>query len=390
MTNAVLTALDYRCVSGWAPIPVPFKAKGPRLRAWQRRRFDAKAIRERFSPKMNVGVLLGELSGGLIDIDIDALGVADLADRYLSPTNSIFGRDSKPSSHRLYRATGPMKTTKFADPVDHAMLVEVRSTGSQTVFPGSVHPSGEAIRWERDVKPTVETAPDQLLESVVKFAAAVLVRKYCGTHAASPFEQEPGDWISALFSVDPKLAKKAGQWLGLPPPGQSVLPVFHSARPYGTEPSIEGPSVPRDHPYVAAAIYGELTAFRAAKPGTRNDTLNKAAFNLARWIKPGFITEDEVERGLIDAAREVLLVRDDGLDACLATIRSGLRAGKQAAPRVIPQRSDCAEGEQVIEFCDPTYPASTGSLEEARQKVRDAMTAYLAETERYHAAMATL
>ena len=30
------------------------------------------------------------------------------------------------------------------------MLVELRSTGGQTVFPGSTHESGEAIRWDEE------------------------------------------------------------------------------------------------------------------------------------------------------------------------------------------------------------------------------------------------
>ena len=47
-------------------------------------------------------------------------------------THSIFGRTGKPGSHRLYRADPLPPTTQFKD-VGGAMLLEVRSTGSQTV-----------------------------------------------------------------------------------------------------------------------------------------------------------------------------------------------------------------------------------------------------------------
>ena len=49
-----------------------------------------------------------------------------------------------------------VETTTFADAEraggdeEKAMLVELRSTGAQTVFPPSVHPSGEVIGWSAD------------------------------------------------------------------------------------------------------------------------------------------------------------------------------------------------------------------------------------------------
>ncbi len=33
------------------------------------------------------------------------------------------------------------------------MIVELRSTGCQTVFPGSVHPSGGLIEWSSNGEP---------------------------------------------------------------------------------------------------------------------------------------------------------------------------------------------------------------------------------------------
>jgi hypothetical protein len=51
---------------------------------------------------VNVGFILGTASG-MLDVDLDCQEAVDLADEYLPSTNSIFGRASASSSHRLYR-----------------------------------------------------------------------------------------------------------------------------------------------------------------------------------------------------------------------------------------------------------------------------------------------
>ena len=56
------------------------------------------------------------------------------------------------------------------------MLLELRSTGGQTVFPGSTHESGEAVEWHEDGDPA-EVDPEQLTLAGSRLAAAcVLVR----------------------------------------------------------------------------------------------------------------------------------------------------------------------------------------------------------------------
>ncbi len=60
------------------------------------------------------------------------------------------------------------------------MLIELRSTGCQTIAPPSVHPSGEVVRWELDGEPGVVSGPE-LLRAVKKVAsAALLIRHWAG------------------------------------------------------------------------------------------------------------------------------------------------------------------------------------------------------------------
>src|ERR1700730_9884960 len=59
-----------------------------------------------------------------------------------------------------------------------SMLVELRSTGQQTVIPPSIRPSGEEVYWQQRGDAAIVQGP-QLLRSVAHLAAAsILVRHW--------------------------------------------------------------------------------------------------------------------------------------------------------------------------------------------------------------------
>jgi len=159
---------------GWRVLPIPYRSKKITSRGWQQWRLDEEELPEHFTGRSNIGVLLGEPSGWLIDIDLDHPRAVELADEYLPATDAIFGRSSKPRSHWLYIATAPVATKKHRSK-SAGMIVELRSTGAQTVFPPSVHESGEPITWNQDDPQPTEIDPDELLEAVKKLAHAVKV-----------------------------------------------------------------------------------------------------------------------------------------------------------------------------------------------------------------------
>lgn len=159
---------------GWAPTLVRAQSKVPVLRGWQHRDIGVDEIQRLFPPDSNVGVLLGRPSHGLVDIDLDVPEAATVAGRLL-PATARFGRAGKRGSHYLYRVNGEIKTKKYAAP-DRAMLVELRSDGTQTVFPPSIHPSGERIEWEDDRDP-VEVDAAGLERLVALVAAATLLAR---------------------------------------------------------------------------------------------------------------------------------------------------------------------------------------------------------------------
>lgn len=88
--------------------------------------------------------------------------------------------------------------------------------------------------------------------------------------------------------------------------------------------------------YAKAALERECKNVAAALPGTRNSTLNTAAYNLGQLVGGGALDEQEVRDRLFEAAETCQLVADDGATAALATIDRGITAGKKQ-PRTRPQ-----------------------------------------------------
>ena len=80
--------------------------------------------------------------------------------------------------------------------------------------------------------------------------------------------------------------------------------------------------------YGRTALEGEITRIVSAPIGTRNDSLNHAAFRLGQLVAGGVLDADRVARALLEAA---------GLGAAEAerTITSGLRSGMRT-PRGVP------------------------------------------------------
>src|ERR1700730_3155433 len=161
---------------GWRVVPVPPKKKGPRLKGWQKLWLSQSKITEYFNASDNIGILLGKPSKGLVDIDLDSQQAIFLAPYFLPKTKRVHGRKSKPKSHYWYRPTSTPAPQKFSD-VDNAWLVEIRSTGQQTIVPPSIHPSGELVRWfAKGRSGRVKEA--ELLSAVRRLAAATLIARH--------------------------------------------------------------------------------------------------------------------------------------------------------------------------------------------------------------------
>ncbi|HWE93796.1 MAG TPA: bifunctional DNA primase/polymerase [Tepidisphaeraceae bacterium] len=165
---------------GWLVVPVPYAKKACKRKGWADFRLDEAGVRKAFKARKNVGVLLGEPSGGLTDVDLDCAEALALADAFLPATDCIFGRPGKPRSHRLYvcQQVPHAKAFKGGAGKEATMLVEVRSTRQLTIFPPSIHEgTGERIAFDRNGEPG-RVEGRRLVQAVGKVAAAALLVRH--------------------------------------------------------------------------------------------------------------------------------------------------------------------------------------------------------------------
>ncbi len=174
--NRVLDAARKYTRWGWRVVPIPAGEKGPRRKNWQKLRIDNADLARYFDEDGNIGVLLGEPSDGLVDVDLDSPEAVFIAPTYLPETGRIHGRSSKTNSHCLYYATPIPSPEKFCD-LDGTCLLELRSNGQQTMVPPSLHPSGERVRWESNRQSAEVDAPE-LRTAVATVAAASLFARH--------------------------------------------------------------------------------------------------------------------------------------------------------------------------------------------------------------------
>jgi hypothetical protein len=209
-----MTRLDYArryWARGWSVVPVPNRQKGPRVKGWQNLRLDETGIANHLQGDGNLGVILGGPSGGLVDVDLDCPEALQFAPRLLPETNAIFGRKSKPQSHWLYKVSGNVQSLHLKDPVTGTTIVELRGDRKQTIFPPSIHPSGEQIEWVCEGNPSQKDHAT-LSASVNKLAARCLVARYL------PTITDRAGLLNALPEIDPRIATRIREWLDLATP----------------------------------------------------------------------------------------------------------------------------------------------------------------------------
>jgi predicted P-loop ATPase len=100
----------------------------------------------------------------------------------LPPTDLVYGRPGKRRSHYLYKCGDPLsKASLRRNDENKKCLVELRmgggGKGSQSVLPGSVHPSGERYEWDADGEPAVAKCAT-LVAAVTKIAVGVLLVRH--------------------------------------------------------------------------------------------------------------------------------------------------------------------------------------------------------------------
>src|SRR5215218_8835859 len=161
---------------GVAVIPVPAGEKNPGRPGWEALRITEEEIPAYWTNGQNVGLLCGKPSGGRVDVDLDADEAVRIAFRFL-PASLTSGRESRPHSHCWYVAPGA-ESADWKD-VDGKKLLELRSTGRQTLVAPSTHPGGDEYVWhcEAGLK-TAEVPAAALKNRCRELATAALIARH--------------------------------------------------------------------------------------------------------------------------------------------------------------------------------------------------------------------
>jgi hypothetical protein len=161
---------------GVAVIPVPAGEKNPGRPGWEALRITEEEIPNYWTNGQNVGLLCGEPSGGRVDVDLDPDEAVRIAGRFLTPTLTS-GRESRPHSHWWYVAPGA-ESADWKD-VDGKKLVELRSTGRQTLVAPSTHPDGDEYVWHSEAGLKMAEIPAaELKERCRELATAALIARH--------------------------------------------------------------------------------------------------------------------------------------------------------------------------------------------------------------------
>lgn len=111
--------------------------------------------------------------------------------------------------------------------------------------------------------------------------------------------------------------------------------------------------------YGRAALDRECEELARTAHG-RNDRLNRAAFSLGQLVGAGLLTDDEVERRLLNAATTNGYIAKDGLASTRATIRSGLAKGalepRTDLPDLSSRHAPVLVGDGARRPCAPPWP----------------------------------
>jgi hypothetical protein len=160
---------------GWQVLPVPLRSKEPAESAGRKVRVKEWELTKYFRDWVNVGILTGDISGGLADADLDTPEAIPAGRVYLPPTDRMHGHPGNPNSHYWYVCNPPIEPKKFLERPGWC-VAEIRSSGQYTVVPPSLHPNGGKIIWEREGEPA-RVSHERLITAMGKVASVALLAR---------------------------------------------------------------------------------------------------------------------------------------------------------------------------------------------------------------------
>ena len=153
-------------------------SKYPIGSAWQQNPLTPEMVYHNFKTNgQNIGLINGKVSG-IVDVDLDCGEAKRLASLLLPRGLATFEHSSNDRGHILYRVNNAGKTQQYQCPETGKTLVELRSTGSQTMIPPSIHPSGQKLKFTFIDDTATQLDFNDLQVQVSKIAALSLIARH--------------------------------------------------------------------------------------------------------------------------------------------------------------------------------------------------------------------
>ena len=154
------------------------KSKKPIGIAWQNKPSSPEFVHQAFKTNsQNVGLVNGDISG-IVDVDLDCAEAKQLSSVVLPKGLAAFEHAGNDRGHILYRVCDAGKTQRYQCPETGETLVELRSTGSQTMIPPSIHPIGQKLEFTFLDDTATPLNFDDLQVQVRKIAALSLIARH--------------------------------------------------------------------------------------------------------------------------------------------------------------------------------------------------------------------
>jgi Bifunctional DNA primase/polymerase, N-terminal len=286
--NSVLEhALYYAETLGWVVFPAPQgerkshkSAKYSGGREWGKTK-DPDEIRADFArwPDANVGIPTGsENRFWVLDVDsiaghgVDGFAsVAALEAEHGKLPDTLQAESPSGGVHYLFNQPKDVEIRNSVGQIGPG--IDVRGEGGMIIAPPSVKPGKGVYVWRNSL--SIADAPEWLIKLVVEASKTK-------TSGAPTTEQV-----------------------------ERVIPIR-----------------PQAGSYAERVLNAEYERVANAGDGGRNHQLNKSALVVGKWVGNGELSEEIAVQTMLEACAVNKLLEDDGENACLATIRSGLTKGK--------------------------------------------------------------
>lgn len=270
---------------------IALTGKRPVNKGWQKAEQPSLALVERWLRKgHNLGLLTGRSSGILV-LDDDSPDGSAAAALNLPPTVTVITGSGK----KHYYFALPEGLTLRNSVKSRIAGMDVRADGGQVVFPGSVHPD----------------------------------------------TQQPYRWAPSLSPRDVEIAPLPENVLDLLRQGERTVPKFKL---------LQGDAKGhRAAKYAQAALDAEVANVLGASEGSRNDTLNRAAFALGQLVAGGELDADVVRDALQRAAEQVGLPETEASKTIGSGMAGGAKEPRTAPAPAAPPSSAFANAEEHLE-----------------------------------------